>query len=222
MWHTGKPKHLKKPLRLRISTHSWFFHFFQGRHLIAALCAARSIRGKSIWPIICVRTQTTHHSVNVANQRNPNWIVRSNILFSISGCEICGKCFTRKEHFTNHILWHTGETPHRFDITSNQFIRSFIHYSFLFKFPQMWLLFENIYAQRVSFFNFIHFLRVFFYNFVSFSLVDIFWIMCANILTSRRIVALIGELDDEWLRVLRASNWPIIISAWRRLLARNT
>lgn len=23
-------------------------------------------------------------------------------------CEICGKSFTRKEHFTNHILWHTG------------------------------------------------------------------------------------------------------------------
>jgi uncharacterized C2H2 Zn-finger protein len=23
-------------------------------------------------------------------------------------CEICGKSFTRKEHFTNHIMWHTG------------------------------------------------------------------------------------------------------------------
>lgn len=23
-------------------------------------------------------------------------------------CEICGKSFSRKEHFTNHILWHTG------------------------------------------------------------------------------------------------------------------
>lgn len=24
-------------------------------------------------------------------------------------CEICGKSFSRKEHFTNHILWHTGK-----------------------------------------------------------------------------------------------------------------
>lgn len=24
-------------------------------------------------------------------------------------CDLCGKSFTRKEHFTNHILWHTGQ-----------------------------------------------------------------------------------------------------------------
>lgn len=59
-------------------------------------------------------------------------------------CEICGKSFSRKEHFTNHILWHTGkheseyrmvtlstlailfstgETPHRCDFCAKTFTR---------------------------------------------------------------------------------------------------
>lgn len=45
------------------------------------------------------------------------------LLFLFFRCEICGKSFTRKEHFTNHIMWHTGETPHRCDFCSKTFTR---------------------------------------------------------------------------------------------------
>lgn len=45
------------------------------------------------------------------------------VFFSVFYCRYTGKSFTRKEHFTNHIMWHTGETPHRCDFCSKTFTR---------------------------------------------------------------------------------------------------
>ena len=36
-------------------------------------------------------------------------------------CEICNKSFTRKEHYANHKMWHTGEYKTRF-ISKKKFI----------------------------------------------------------------------------------------------------
>lgn len=45
------------------------------------------------------------------------------LFFCFFTCRYTGKSFTRKEHFTNHIMWHTGETPHRCDFCSKTFTR---------------------------------------------------------------------------------------------------
>lgn len=47
----------------------------------------------------------------------------SGFFFLFLRCRYTGKSFTRKEHFTNHIMWHTGETPHRCDFCSKTFTR---------------------------------------------------------------------------------------------------
>lgn len=45
------------------------------------------------------------------------------ILKNFYRCDICKKSFTRKEHFMNHVMWHTGETPHHCQVCGKKYTR---------------------------------------------------------------------------------------------------